>query len=195
MVGITEVSWRDLSPWIYSRLTYLSSFTGKQSSRLFSSLPPNILDLFSTQPITVNEHAFSLSSQSFNSNEYLSRDFNIISTNLDREGVEFVSSFEMKDKKIYATQFHPEKNAFNWNLPNVTHTGDGILAMQYLANRFLQDVRERDNPNNLSSNVPWGSLYVHNYPITYNSNAYFEIEYVFGDKSGGILKGNDAPTR
>jgi gamma-glutamyl hydrolase len=82
--------------------------------------------------MAVNEHSYGLSSDAVNKNSYLKKDIRILSTNFDRNGVEFVSSFEMKSRAVYATQYHPEKNAFNWNVVNATHSFDSIQAMQVI---------------------------------------------------------------
>ena len=38
-----------------------------------------------------------------------------MSTNTDENGIEFVSTIEHKTRPIYGTQWHPEKNNFEWN--------------------------------------------------------------------------------
>jgi gamma-glutamyl hydrolase len=47
-----------------------------------------------------------------------------LATNLDKEGVEFISAMEAKNYPFYATQFHPEKTANEWTpkLPSIPHT-------------------------------------------------------------------------
>jgi gamma-glutamyl hydrolase len=154
------------------------NFTAAAStSRLYGEATPAVFKSFSTQAMAQNEHSYALSSAAFNANKYLSRDFTILSTNLDRKGVEFVSSFEMKNKKIYGVQYHPEKNAFNWNTLNCTHSQDSVVAMQYLGTRFIKDARERNNSNILPDGMSWSKLFIHNYPVTYNASAYFELTY------------------
>lgn len=103
---------------------------------------------------------------------------------------------EFKDKPIYATQFHPEKNAFNWkfnwNTVNIIHSEASVIAMQYFWNRFLQDARDRNNPKILPLNITlqgvnitdddsnsFNKLFIHNYPVTYDATAYFELTYYF----------------
>ena len=47
-----------------------------------------------------------------------------LSTNIDEDGLEFISTLEAKTYPFYATQFHPEKNTFEWapKYPGIPHT-------------------------------------------------------------------------
>ena len=38
----------------------------------------------------------------------------MLSTNLDKKGLEFVSTYEHRVKPIYAAQWHPEANSFEF---------------------------------------------------------------------------------
>ncbi len=38
----------------------------------------------------------------------------LLATNVADDGVEFVSLMEARDFPVWASQFHPEKNAFEW---------------------------------------------------------------------------------
>ena len=53
--------------------------------------------------------------------------WNILSLNADEDGLEFISSFEAKDFPIFGTQFHPEKNAYEWapSRPGIPHSKCG----------------------------------------------------------------------
>ena len=41
-----------------------------------------------------------------------------------KNGLEFISSLEAKEYPFYGTQYHPEKNSFEWtlNYPDMAHT-------------------------------------------------------------------------
>jgi gamma-glutamyl hydrolase len=41
-------------------------------------------------------------------------DYTVLATNMDRAGLPFVSGFEHATRPIYGTQFHPEKNNFEY---------------------------------------------------------------------------------
>ena len=50
--------------------------------------------------------------------------WDILSVNKDVNGLEFVSTMEAKNYPIFGTQFHPEKNAYEWapKYPGIPHT-------------------------------------------------------------------------
>ena len=56
----------------------------------------------------------------------------VFSVNHDNEGTEFISAMEAKEFPFFATQFHPEKNSFEWadGYPAIPHT-------KYLENHNL----------------------------------------------------------
>ena len=66
--------------------------------------------------------------------------------------------------------------------------------------RFLQDARDRNNPNILPSNITlqgvnitdddsnsFNKLFIHNYPVTYDATAYFELTYYFKPQTSSSL--------
>lgn len=50
----------------------------------------------------------------FDKNAFLSGNFTILSTNTDRRGKAFVSTMEHNLFPVFGTQWHPEKNAFEF---------------------------------------------------------------------------------
>ena len=65
-----------------------------KTSRLFSMFPSSALDWISHEPLTANFHSYGVTIETFSNNPNLTEFFTILSTNLDREGVEFVSTIE-----------------------------------------------------------------------------------------------------
>ncbi|KAI2662278.1 Gamma-glutamyl hydrolase [Labeo rohita] len=55
---------------------------------------------------------------------------------------EFVSTMEAYDFPIYATQWHPEKNAFEWTRPYIPHTPSAIKTTFYMAYFFVNEARK-----------------------------------------------------
>jgi gamma-glutamyl hydrolase len=53
---------------------------------------------------------------------FLPRFLNIVLA--DQNGLEFISTLEAKEFPFYGTQYHPEKNSFEWtlNYPDMSHT-------------------------------------------------------------------------
>ena len=85
------------------------------TSRLWGTAPPDVIHTLANQAVTMNLHEFGIEPSAFNATPPLSSRFSILSTNLDLNGREFVSSTEGKDGlPIFTTQFHPEKPQFEW---------------------------------------------------------------------------------
>lgn len=122
------------------------SWDGHHSSRIFDvdTAPGDIIDTLMTKNVTVNMHHDGVPVDVFEQNPALSSFFILVSTNFDRQGKSFVSTIESWAFPITATQWHPEKPAFEFrstNNMNTSHISSGIEAMQYMANFFVKDAR------------------------------------------------------
>ena len=103
-------------------------------------------------------------------------------TNKDREGLEFISTVEAYKYSIYATQWHPEKNVYEWQKVDgvpyeaINHSPDAILISQYMADFFVQETRKSthkfDDPNTEQASLIW------NYPAVATSGNFVQ-EYFF----------------
>jgi GMP synthase-like glutamine amidotransferase len=70
----------------------------------------------------------------------LDRDWEVTATSKDKNGLEFVASFEHRQYPIYGVQFHPEKNAYEWKVStNNPHSANAIAVGQYFANFFVNE--------------------------------------------------------
>jgi len=56
-----------------------------------------------------------------------------------------VSSFEGNSLPIYGVQFHPEKNAFEWDSSSYNHDYDAVQSAQLLVNHLIDDSRSNFN--------------------------------------------------
>ena len=123
-----------------------------EASRLYGgTMPPTVREIFAGQNITTNWHTYGVGVDSFA--ELLAGDaaggLVATSTNFDRAGLEFVSSFEHSSKPVYAVQWHPEANQFD----NTDKKGDGtpnrgadaVEAVSYLARFFVDEARKNSN--------------------------------------------------
>ena len=122
------------------------TWDGHHSSRFFDvqTAPGDIVQTLSTENCTVNMHHDGIPVSSFEADAALADFFILVSTNFDRAGNAFVSTVEGWEYPITATQWHPEKPAFEFrgsNNMNTSHTSTGIAAMQYMANFFVSDAR------------------------------------------------------
>merc|ERR1712080_371498 len=80
--------------------------------------------------------------ESFFNNTSLMKKFRVISTNFDRNGTNFISTFEGRHAPLYGLQWHPEKSLFVFNpVLAVDHSIHAVIAAQYIANFFMSEAR------------------------------------------------------
>ena len=139
-----------------------------------------------SNPATMNNHKNGVTPDTFNKTKSLNTFFNVISTNVDRQGREFLSTWEAKSAPIYGTQWHPEKNNFEWgvsqtdpNLPleAINHSPAAVKASQAMADFFLSEARK----NNHAFPTPaaeYNSLVWH-YPVITSEFSGFSQKYFF----------------
>ena len=77
-----------------SFLSLLPLTPAAQTSRLFSLFSSSALGWISQEPLTTNNHYFAVTTDTFKNNPKLTEFFTVLSTNMDRDGVEFVSTVE-----------------------------------------------------------------------------------------------------
>ncbi len=65
-------------------------------SRLFGAAGASLVHVLATQNVTMNNHHYGVTPASFAANAYLPRMFALLSTNVDRAGLPFVSTMEGK---------------------------------------------------------------------------------------------------
>ncbi|KAI1889100.1 hypothetical protein AGOR_G00175600 [Albula goreensis] len=146
-------------------------------SRMFSKFPVDVLEALASEPITENSHEWSLTVESYNKSEELLNFYSILSTNTDGK-VEFVSTMEAKDLPIYGTQWHPEKNAFEWTRPYIPHSPYAVKATFFMAEFFVNEARR--SCHRFSSKEEELEALIYNYnPIYTGKKSAFEQVYVF----------------
>jgi len=164
--------------------------SGARTSRMFAKATDHVFDTFQTKNVTMNLHHDGVPPVFFQTNPNLRSFYHLLSTNTDRKGNPFGSSYEGRIFPIYATQFHPERNAFEWDLPEkLDHSEDAVEAMQYLVNFFIQETRKSDHSfSTLQEEYSW---LIYNWPPypTYDSNESYPEQqtYVFIDLANHVL--------
>jgi gamma-glutamyl hydrolase len=120
-------------------------------SKLFKTMDKQTYGWLANKPITMNNHHQGITPSHFAKFDKLTQFYDILSTNVDRKGREFVSAFEAKKYPIYAVQFHPEKSSFEMGenadgspYEVVDHSYEAIFASQFFANFFINEARKND---------------------------------------------------
>lgn len=123
-----------------------------ESSRIFRSVSQETRHVMATENVTMNNHQQALPTSRFSETPLLYNFFNVLSTNLDRNGVEFVSTVEAIKYPIYGVQWHPEKNAFEFGetsdgVPDevINHSPEAIAMTQQMANFFVNEARRNSH--------------------------------------------------
>ncbi|XP_062376550.1 gamma-glutamyl hydrolase-like isoform X2 [Sardina pilchardus] len=103
--------------------------------------PPDMMTALATENITVNFHKWSISMENFTKNEKLRNFYKVLSTNTDGN-IEFISTMEAYHFPVYGTQWHPEKNAFEWSRTYYPHTPSAIKTTFYMTDFFVNEAKK-----------------------------------------------------
>ena len=124
---------------------------GAQGSRMLGS-DAALLSMLQSEPVTMNNHVAGIQPDALAANPTLASFFDVLSTNDDRQGRPFVSTIEGKTQPIYGTQWHPEKNIFEWGenadgspYEVINHSADAVSVSQKLVNFFVAEARKNDH--------------------------------------------------
>jgi gamma-glutamyl hydrolase len=113
------------------------------SSRLFNGLSSETVKTLTTKNVTQNLHHDGVLPKSYTENANLAKIFNLLSVNTDRKGTPFGSTMEGKELPFYATQWHPERNQFDWGpKEGLNKSPEALHAMQDLANFYVSETRK-----------------------------------------------------
>ena len=122
----------------------------KRGTRMLADAPESVVQTLTSKPVTLNLHHYSLLANESRLHPNISATFRTIATNTV-DGVEFVSMLEGRELPFYASQFHPEKNAFEWDQAWCSsarvdaaeaHSDAAIQAVGWLARFFVGEARK-----------------------------------------------------
>lgn len=129
------------------------------------------------QGSTFFNHVWAVSTKYFQASEQLKAFWRVTSTSTSTFSEEFVSTLESIDYPIYAVQYHPEKNLFEWKV-NAVRSASGTLIAQILSNKFI-DVA-RNNKNRFSSDDEFSKAVIYNYQTHFTTMSFTQI-YLFNE--------------
>lgn len=151
-----------------------------KSSRLFSTAPNEIINILKTENVTVNSHGFCFTEANF-TRYNLTDEWKVLSTNVDRDGLEFISSYEHKSLPFYGVQFHPEKNLFEFErAPTTLHTSNAIKTSSYFADFFVDECRK--NGHNFEKELAKDLIYKYAPRYIGILGSIYEQVYIFSSK-------------
>ncbi|XP_034397945.1 gamma-glutamyl hydrolase [Cyclopterus lumpus] len=128
------------------------------SSRMFEGFPNNLMKALTQEPLTGNFHRYGVAVKTFQDNERLQSFFSLLSTNVAKNGVHFVSTIEGKTYPFYGVQWHPEVNRFQWqrkqNYPHSAHAVQlSSLLAEFFVNEGRRSLHQFDNPEEEASSL------------------------------------------
>lgn len=129
---------------------------------------PEIARLLAAKPLAMNSHHKGVSPGTFAKSSNLSSFFTVVATDVDRNGVPYVAMVEAKKYPFLATQFHPEKNAYEW-AGDTPHTLDAVRVTAHFAQVLGREVRRSQHtfPDNEALNAA----------LIYNESPLFMAKY------------------
>eukprot|EP01050_Picozoa_sp_SAG11_P022047 SAG11_NODE_4063_length_2082_cov_1.845688_2_plen_151_part_00 len=149
---------------------------------MFSGAPAALLAALETQNITMNNHHAGVRPATFQ--KILGGTVHMISTNVDRAGAPFVSTIESKAFPFYGSQWHPEKNGFEWTTKEaIPHSASAVQLMQWVANFFVGEARK--SAHAFGSAAEEQAAVIYNFKTTFTGakGSGFEQEYVWPQDS------------
>ena len=150
-------------------------------------MPAQLFDALSRENLTENSHSSGVKPSAFVSNKKLSEMFTVLSTNVDKRGLSFVSTMESDVLPFTGTQWHPEKTQFEWGSIGslgekaIPHSSDAIAVSQYLANDFVARARRSSHRFESSSAEKSALIYSDVSHLQNDPAGYFEQVYLWKD--------------
>ena len=89
-------------------------------------------------------HTWAVLKTTFDNSAALKGFWKLISTSVTPDGTQFVSTVEAKDYPIYGTQYHPEKNSYEWRIPSLK-TYVSVSAEQHVINAYAAVAKQNKN--------------------------------------------------
>ncbi|XP_063857573.1 gamma-glutamyl hydrolase-like isoform X2 [Scylla paramamosain] len=152
-----------------SRADPLYLLPGWESSRLLGGAPSDVLETFIMTNSTSNFHKYCVLPETFEELG-LDQEYSLLSTSIDDEGIEYVSTVEHKTLPYYGVQWHPEKNPFEWRFSSIPHSRQAIRAAQYIANFFVEEARH--NNQTFATPEEEKEALIYNYCPIYTADLY-----------------------
>jgi len=132
-----------------------------KTSLMFGNAPKDVLNILANQSYSAHFHYKCLSVKKYAGSEKLVDFFNVLATCMAPLAGRFVSAMEAKNYPIWGTQFHAEKNLYEWLKPSLLHSSDAIKASQYFARFFVDEARK--SHHNFSSPIEENKYLIYNY--------------------------------
>lgn len=102
--------------------------------------------------------------------------WNPITVNKDTNNLTFISTTEAQNYPFVGLQFHPEKNAWEWEGKD-PHSPSAIYSARYFYDWFVNECRRNNHTYNKNSSLENELIY--NYPTTYVGKLKYMFEQIY----------------
>uniref|UniRef100_A0A1B6EFZ1 folate gamma-glutamyl hydrolase n=1 Tax=Clastoptera arizonana TaxID=38151 RepID=A0A1B6EFZ1_9HEMI len=149
-----------------------------RNSSLFRDAPEIIINYLKTLQVTSNHHRFCVTEESLR-NAKLDSTWRVMSVNSDPFNNTFISSSESSLYPFVGVQFHPEKNAYEWNINQTfnPHFPEAIESGRYFYDWIVKAARK--NNHSYSSVEEEQDQLIYNYNPSYMGKRFGYIEQAY----------------
>ncbi|GKT14799.1 putative multi-domain containing protein [Aduncisulcus paluster] len=168
------------------RIALPLNFTSYASSSALyaasSHADDEVLSVCATENVALNAHSWSVLMTDFYSYPELYESYNLLSTNKSPgDDSVFVSSIEHTTYPIFGTQYHPEKNGYEFfsQYPDSIHAKESVRAMHTLAENFVMYARMNDNSFDDEDELNNSLIYNYDPTFTGKNDGVMEQTYYF----------------
>ena len=137
-----------------------------------------IAGMLAQMRLAMNSHRKGVSPNVFSKSDSLASFFTLVATAADRAGVPYVAMVEAKRYPFFATQWHPEKNAYEWS-GDVPHTSDAVHVTSYFAEVLGREARRSSHAFSDMGTLNAVLFYNVSPTFTARGGGYFEQAYFF----------------
>ena len=156
-----------------------TNFTSKaETSKLYGAMPQFIRSIMQKESVTPNYHDLCLTSKEYARNDDINKFFVSLSTSVDENGLEFVSSFESREYPFYGVQFHPEKvNFLHAKGTRINQSLHAVLVGQYFGNFLVSEAKR--NHNTFKSLAEESRFVIQSYQHQFIASEFLELYCLF----------------
>lgn len=115
-------------------------------SRMYRNIPEGLLLAMQNEEITYNNHHDGVFPSTFEKYPELRDNYRVLATTTDRQGLEYVATFEHRVFPFYAHQYHPEKVQFIFQEDlHIPRSETAVGLAKYYAEFFVNECRLNGN--------------------------------------------------
>ena len=117
----------------------------KRDSYLLKDIPSYVQSTLTKDSVTINMHHQGLTTKNFRDSKELKENWRELATS-KKGNIEFVTMVESRKGHLMGTQFHPEKNGYEfsqkWDTAKGVHSANAVQSMAWFSRRFIDYARQ-----------------------------------------------------